>query len=179
MKFWVSFIFLLLAQGHLFGQGAYYWSQNFNEESSLLSGAVVGGGAGNASVYYNPAAIGEGQGSSLAINASLFSINFFSAKNALGDDVNLNSTKLIIQPRFISYNYNAEKAPKFSFEFVIMNTQLIELRFQNSVSYYMDILKSLPGDERYIANFSYNNYYREDWVGGGASYAFNDHLFFG
>ena len=179
MKLWVSVVVLMLAQGCLFGQGAYYWSQNFNEESSLLSGAVVGGGAGNASVYYNPAAISESKSSSLAINASLFSLNMFSAKNALGDDINLSSTKIIIQPRFVSYNYVPQKAPKFSFEFVVMNTQLIELKFANSVQYYMDILKSLPGNERYIANLNYHNYFREDWIGGGASYALNDHFYVG
>jgi hypothetical protein len=60
-----------------------------------------------------------------------------------------------------------------------MNTQLMELKFENSVSYYLDILKSLPGDERYIANVNYNNYYREDWIGGGASYALSDHFYLG
>jgi len=179
MKIWFSALFILLVQSALFGQGAHYWSQNFNEESSLLSGAVVGGGAGNASVYYNPASIGESEGSSLAINASLFSLNAFSAKNALGEDINLSSTKITIQPRFISYNYDSKKAPKLSIEFVIMNVQLYELHFDNSVDYHMDILKSLQGEERYIANFLYTNNYREDWIGGGASYALNEHLYLG
>ena len=179
MKIWLSALLLLLSQCYILGQGAHYWSQNFNEESSLLSGAVVGGGAGNASVYYNPASIAESEGSSLAVNASLFSLDFYSAKNALGDDINLSSTKITLQPRFISYNWDPSKTSKFSFEFIIMNTQLYDLQFNNSVSYQMDILEYLPGEERYFANFSYNNYYREDWVGGGASYALNDHFYLG
>ena len=174
------FVFLIiLAQNNLLGQSSHYWSQNFNEESSLLSGAVVGGGAGNSSVYYNPASISESKGSSLAVNASLFSLNAFVAKNALGEGINLSSTQLQIQPRFISYKSHPRKAPRLKLEFVIMNNQLLDLSFDNSVSYQMDILKSLPGDERYIGSFIYNNYYREDWIGAGGSYAINDHLYLG
>lgn len=41
------------------GQSHNHWTRNFNEESSLLSGAVVGGGAGPSAIYYNPASIAE------------------------------------------------------------------------------------------------------------------------
>ncbi|MEE4258080.1 MAG: hypothetical protein V2I47_13665, partial [Bacteroidales bacterium] len=34
-----------------------HWARSFNEESSLLAGAVVGGGAGPSAIYYNPAGI--------------------------------------------------------------------------------------------------------------------------
>jgi hypothetical protein len=39
------------------GQSHHYWTRSFNEESSLLSGAVVGGGSGPSAIYYNPASI--------------------------------------------------------------------------------------------------------------------------
>jgi hypothetical protein len=41
----------------LSGQSHNYWTRSFNEESSLLSGAVVGGGSGPSAIYYNPASI--------------------------------------------------------------------------------------------------------------------------
>jgi len=175
----LAVFFSLLIQNKLLGQAAHYWSQNFNEESSLLSGAVVGGGAGNSSVYYNPASIAENEGASLAVNASLFSLNSLAAKNALGDEINLSSLSLTIQPRFISYSSQPKKVPRLRLEFVVLNNQLFDVSFNNSVSYQMDILKSLPGEERYIGSFIYSNYYREDWIGGGGSYQVNDHFFLG
>ncbi len=175
----VVFLLSQFAGNHAISQGTHYWTQNFNEESSLLSGAVVGGGAGPSAIYYNPASIAESGQSSLSVNASLFSLHAMTAKNGLGEDINLTSTKFNVQPRFISYNHLPRKQPKLSLEFVILNNQIFEATFDNSVSYNIDILKSLPGTERYIASFVYNNYYREDWFGLGGSWQMNDHFYFG
>ena len=51
--FW-TLVFLILS-ANTFAQSSYYWTQNFNTESSLLAGAVVGGKAGASAVFYNPA----------------------------------------------------------------------------------------------------------------------------
>ena len=64
----------LFFTARLQGQSYSYWTQNFNEESSLLAGAVVGGGSGPSAIYYNPAAIVAGGKSMVSFNASLFSL---------------------------------------------------------------------------------------------------------
>jgi len=51
-----------------------HWTRSFNEESSLLSGAVVGGGAGPAAIYYNPSSIAEITESKFSLHASLVQI---------------------------------------------------------------------------------------------------------
>ncbi|MEA3476600.1 MAG: hypothetical protein U9R60_00345, partial [Bacteroidota bacterium] len=88
----ITIIIVLFLSGFtdadIMAQGTHYWTQNFNEESSLLSGAVVGGGAGPSAVYYNPATIAESGQSSLSVNASLFSLSAMTAKNGLGEDIN-------------------------------------------------------------------------------------------
>ena len=63
-------LFIIIVIGPQIGkaQSHNHWTQSFNEESSLLSGAVVGGGAGPAAIYYNPASIAE-------ITESKFSIS--------------------------------------------------------------------------------------------------------
>ena len=75
-------IFFLVVVLPLFsvGQSHNHWTQSFNEESSLLSGAVVGGGAGPAAIYYNPASIAEITESKFSLHASLFSFNFLTVK---------------------------------------------------------------------------------------------------
>jgi len=93
------------------GQSHNYWTRSFNEESSLVSGAVVGGGSGPSAIYYNPASISEITQSKFTLNASLFSFDFINVKNGLGDGININSTKGNIKPRFISYMIHLKKYP--------------------------------------------------------------------
>ena len=71
-------------------QSTNYWTRSFNEESSLLAGAVVGGGSTQTAIYYNPACISEVQAAKLSLNASLFSFDIISIRNALGNDININ-----------------------------------------------------------------------------------------
>ena len=70
-----------------------YWSYNFNEGSSLVAGAVVGGGAGPSAIFYNPAIISEISASKLSLNASLFAYDIFNAKNVLGDGIDIPSSR--------------------------------------------------------------------------------------
>lgn len=68
-------------------QSGNHWSGNFNEESSLISGAVVGGDARAASIFYNPAGISEIEPSNLSVNASLFSFFNLNASNVWRNEI--------------------------------------------------------------------------------------------
>jgi len=166
----LNIICLCLVQfGSVQGQSYSYWTQNFNEESSLLSGAVVGGGSGPSAIYFNPAAIAAGGKTMFSINASLFSLEFYSMKNALGNGIDLNSSKFIIQPRFISFLVQPKWNENISMEVAIFNNASYDLTLDNTEDRLTDIIPSLPGDERYYATFRYWNKYRDDWLGiGGA-----------
>jgi len=93
----------------------HYWTLNFNSESSLLSGAVVAGDAGNTSIYYNPATISEIEaGSNLSFATGLFSWGIYSYRNALGDGIHINGVNFNVLPQFLSYSFRANNS-KFSF----------------------------------------------------------------
>ena len=71
------FFFFFLSQAISFtiiGQSNHYWTQNFNTESSLLAGAVVGGSAGPSAIYYNPALINQNESHKFALSANLLSL---------------------------------------------------------------------------------------------------------
>ena len=153
-----------------------YWSQNFNEESSMLCGSVVGGGGGISSIYYNPASISEAQTSNLSLNASLAALEIFKIRNAVGDGLDLEETSLRFIPRFISYMIKPKNIPRLSLEIVSMNKEYYEVEFHQSVDEKIDILTNLPGDERYVSIFRYHNYFRNDWVGIGGSYNISPHF---
>jgi hypothetical protein len=156
-----------------------HWVRSFNEESSLLSGAVVGGGVGPSAIYYNPAGIDDVENSSLSLHASLFSIEFYNLKNILGGNLDLNSTRIQIQPRFISYLIHPRKNRNFSIELAYLNNELFKVGFTKSVDENVNVLKSLPGEERYFAIFNYTQDYRDDWIGVGTSWRLNNSLFLG
>ncbi len=153
--------------------------RNFNEESSLLAGAVVGGGSGPSAIYYNPASISEIKESKLSFHASLFSFNFFKINNALGDGIDLNRTIIGIEPRFISYMIKPKKHPKWNLEIALLNNQKYKVDFIQSIDKREDVLTHVPGDERYFAMFQYSNNYRDDWAGIGWSLVLSKRLSLG
>lgn len=175
---WLFYSLLIIPQ-ILQAQSSNYWSGNFNEESSLVSGAVVGGGADPSAIYYNPAGIAEIEESKLSINASLFSVDYFRAKNAWGDDLDFVSTRFVIVPRFISYMLKPKSNPNWSLEFAFLNNENYKLENTGSVDKMVDILKYLPGEERYNVYCRHDNSYRDDWLGAGGSYKVGPELYVG
>ena len=176
-----KFIFLLIIFNPvvLLGQSSNHWTRNFNEESSLLSGAVVGGDAGPAAIFYNPAGIADIEESKLSLNASLFSYDIVKAKNAWGDDIDLFKTRFVVVPRFISYMVKLKKLPNWSLEFAFLNNENYQVEDVNSIDRFIDILKFNPGKERYNAFYRYSNKFRDDWLGLGGSHKINEQLFIG
>ncbi len=177
----ILFIFILASINLKNGeaQSTRYWSIQLNEESSLLAGAVVGGGAGVGAIYFNPAQISANTKSNLSINANLLSLGFNRVGNALGDDINLKHTRFLAEPRLFSYILNAKKVEGLTYEFIAMGKENFLVNFSSATDTQMDILTLLPGEERYNANFKYRNHYLEYWLGAGASYQLKNGLSFG
>ena len=173
------FVLCLVQFDSLQGQSYNYWTQNFNEESSLLSGAVVGGGSGASAIYFNPAVIAAGGKTMFSINASLFSLNFYSMKNALGNGIGLNSSKFIVQPRFISFLVQPKWNKNISMEVALFNNASYDLTLDNTEDRLTDIIPSIPGDERYYATFRYWNKYRDDWLGIGGAWRASENILLG
>ena len=156
-----------------------YWSHNFNDVSSMLAGAVVGGGAGISAIYYNPANISEITQSNFSITASLFSYNLYDYQNALGDSIDLQLSHITVEPRFVSYMIQPKNNKRLSIELASMNIENTNQNYIQTVDQRIDILKNLPGKEDYYATYTYRNQYRNDYVGIGASYKLTDRFWIG
>ena len=182
-KFGWIFIFLfvsiLLPERSVHGQTHYYWSTNLNEESSMLAGAVVGGGADIGSIYYNPSLISSDRKALFSFNASLFSWEFNNIHNALGDGIDIKNSHFRVQPRFISFLFKLKNLPDITFEAAGFSKVESKVDFSEAVNFKKDIILSLPGEERYFANFKYNNHYSEIWIGMGASYSISEQFSIG
>lgn len=145
----------------------------------MLAGAVVGGESGAAAIYYNPANISEITESRFSLSLSLFSVDTYKIKNALGDGIDLSRTKFTAQPRFISYLIKMKKQEKISMEIAFMNVANSDLRLTHAEDKEIDILKYMPGNERYFGSYNQENIYRDDYFGAGISYRISDKFIMG
>jgi hypothetical protein len=178
-SYWFLMAILLCLPFASSGQSNNYWTRSFNEESSLLSGAVVGGGSGPTSIYYNPASISEVKSSKLSLNASLFSFDFINVQNALGEDIDLKASRGNIEPRFISYMIKSKRFKNWSFEIAVLNNENTKSEITQSVDEQIDVLTGIPGDERYFAFYQHSDRFRDDWIGMGGSVKLSDRLYAG
>ncbi len=175
-----AIIFLLfLVPGFLHAQVNNYWSHNFNEESSLIGGAVVGGGAGASSIFYNPAIISEINETKLSLNASLFAYDVNSSKNILGEGIDLISTRFYAVPRSVSYMYKPKNHPKWNLEFAFLNVANTENSGLNYNEKNIDILTHLPGKEQYKTFTELKTEIRNDYFGAGGSFKVSNNFFLG
>ena len=156
-----------------------YWSYNFNEESSMIAGAVVGGGAGASSIFYNPAIISEINESKLSLNASLFAYELNNANNILGENIDLQSTRFYAVPRSVSYMHKPRNHPGWSLEFAYLNVANSEFNGINFTEKKIDILTHLPGIENYQAYTDLKTEIRTDFFGAGGSIKINENLYAG
>ena len=152
----------------------HYWALNFNSQSSLLSGAVVAGDGGNASIYYNPSTISEIKtGSNLSFAASLLTWGVYYFNNALGNGIDIYNVSFNVQPQFMSYSYRPKNS-KFSFAF----SAITRLKEQFDINYYdsqmIDVISSTPGKENYNVVYKYFLNDNDNWFGVASAYDVSD-----
>lgn len=175
----IASLLLISCSKLAYAQSNNHWARSFNEESSLLAGAVVGGGAGPSAIYYNPSGISEITESKLSLHASLFSFKFFNIRNGLGNGIDLRWNTVQIEPRFLSYMIKPKNQPGWSVEFAFLNNENYHIDVAKAIDYEADVLRNEPGMERYYATVKFRNNYRDDWIGIGWSVKASPRLFLG
>ena len=174
-------LFILIFSVPLFANAQFnnHWSHNFNEESSLVAGAVVGGGAGSSSIFYNPASISEITDSKLSVNMSFYSYDYLKYNNALGNNLDIYSSRLYMIPRNVSFMVKSPNYPGWSFELAYLNVANFTAESMGSTDKAIDILKNLPGTERYTSYSYSRTEFRNDFLGFGGSKKLSENFYFG
>ena len=171
--------FLLLLPLFLKAQPANYWTNTFNTEASLLSGAVVGGNAEITAIFYNPAGISEVKESRIELNANLFNIEHKRYQNPLGKDTHMQNWFFRFYPRFASYLYPSKKYPKLTFQFAVFNRNHSETDIYGRVQLDDTRLIYLNMPEVYTGLFTLKTSYDDYWGSVGIAKKFNEHLSIG
>ena len=165
---------LLLLPIFAWAQPANYWSNSFNTEASLLSGAVVGGGAEITAIFYNPAGISDISESRFDLNASLFYIESKKYKNPLGDGTQMNNWSFKVFPRFTSYVHQSKKHDNLTFQFAIFNRNSANTVIYNRVVNDNTDLIYHNHDEQYTGLFDLSSQYDDYWGSVGVSKRINE-----
>jgi len=177
----IRFLFLFFLSLPIFiqAQPANYWTNSFNTEASLLSGAVVGGNAEITAIFYNPAGISDVVGSRIELNASLFSIEHRKYKNPLGKDTKMDNWFFRFYPRFASYLYPSKKYPKLIFQFAVFNRNHTETDIYDRVKIQYSELIFENFNEEYTGLFNLQSTYDDYWGSMGIAKKINKHLSIG
>ncbi|KXX70141.1 hypothetical protein [Flammeovirga sp. SJP92] len=169
----------MLFSSALFGQTGRYWSNSFNTDASLLSGAVVGGGSGIAAIFYNPSQIADIDYKKFSISANIFSTYIYRYDDALGGGQDYADWDFKIQPRFVAFLLRPKNWENTSIELASFTRDNVYSEIRNRATQQIDIIKSLPGMEEYIGDFYYRMEYEDYWLGIGLAKKYSDKFSFG
>jgi hypothetical protein len=176
---WLLIICLFTFPLLIKGQPANYWTNTFNTEASLLSGAVVGGNAGITAIFYNPAGISEIKESRIELNANLFNIEHKRYDNPLGKDTHMENWFFRFYPRFASYLYPSKNHPSITYQFAVFNRNHSETDIYDRVQLSNTNLIYPNMTEVFTGLFTLETSYDDYWGSMGISKIINQNLSIG
>ncbi len=162
----VVFLFLSIQTN---AQSRHYWSQNFNTESSLVAGAVIGGDAGPSAVYYNPALIKEDDVNKIALSANLLSFQNISLDKIASSGTKQSKFLLKVQPKFLSYTWGSKKDSTLTYELAFLVPLTYKVNFTYLYNDQLEVINRLDGIEEYTGEIGYKFKYDDFYAGGGVS----------
>lgn len=173
------FFILLFIHVTVKAQMTHYWSYGFSDESTMLSGAVVGGGEGASAFFYNPAGISQSSNSQVSFNAGLAYMDIFHLKDPFGPGSKSSRLILDTRPRLISFLVNPKKKPALTLQLVLLSRDKLNTEFDYSNRQTLDILTHSPGLESYFGKYQFRLNYSDYLVGIGSAYRLSEKLSFG
>lgn len=156
-----------------------YWTQQYGARATLTGGVCMSCRNDNSVFYYNPGAIGFIDSANINITSQIYGLDFINLKNAAGDGVDLNNSRLSINAQVMVGNLSFKKIPrlKLVYGYILRNFQRFEFDVQHDMMY--DVIPEAPGQEFYRGKYDYSYQYGEYWGGIAAGYKINDHISIG
>ncbi len=181
MKGSFQILFLtIVAATSLYSQNSHYWTQQYGNESLLLSGAVAGSVTDLGAVYYNPGFLSlQDSAPSFVVTAKVMQYTRVHLENGLGKNVNLEKNNLGNASGLIAGGFTLGFMPKSKFVYSVLTrrSQNIDLDYINHVNF--DVLPISPGSEDFSSDITLYLESSETWGGISWSIPLNEHMSIG
>lgn len=170
--FFTLWLFFIINAG--FSQNN-YWAQQFGSRSSLMGGAVVGGVQDNSAIYYNPAGIAYIDSAYLSVSANAYGMDWVNLKNGAGQDVDLNSLRILVYPQFISglIKFKRIRGLKLGYCLLTRYRSDQKMHGDNTIDNY-PVIPGVPANQQhYYGSFDYELNSNSQWGGIDVAYKFS------
>ena len=171
---YLTFLLSFLLAG-LLAQESNYWFHNFGALSVIKGGIEVAGVRNTSAAYYNPAALAFIDGEFLEGQADVVTMDAIYIEDAGGDNIDLNSFTVNIQPSMLAY-LRKMKNQKWTFSFGGLSRYDFNNAFLLTHEQTGNYL--IPADQTDVfqGNFRYNNRSRENWVIAAFGYRLTENI---
>lgn len=151
--------------------------------STLMGGAVVGGVRDTTATFYNPAALGFVDNSSISVSANAFRLGQVTMNDALGPGEDATTTLLDPIPLLVSGMLRFQSAPDWGFGYAVVTRQQYSGTFTNAVNAMRETINVeggvLPLPAQVIAQSNISSQSSDYWAIGAVSWRINDTLALG
>jgi hypothetical protein len=176
----VTLLLIFLSATSLYSQNSHYWTQQYGNESLLLSGAVTGSVTDLGAVYYNPGFLSlQDSASSFVITAKLLQFTNVQLENGLGENVDLKKNNIGNSSGLIAGILKLNFMPKSKFVYSVLTRRTNNIDFDYKSQTNFDVLPISPGTEDFSSDIVLNLESSETWGGISWSYPLNNHISIG
>lgn len=167
----------------VYAQEMNYNTFQVGSRSALMGGAVVGGARDTSATFYNPAALGFVDNSSISVSATAFRFGKVTVEDALGPGEDATATLLEPIPLLVSGMLRFQAMPDWTFGYAVVTRQQYSGNFNNSVNTHRETINIggvvLPLPAQVIAQSNISSQANEYWAMGAVSWRLNDTLALG
>lgn len=178
MKKIIPFVFLIFATPAI-AQDYQYWTEQYGARGSLMGGAIMADPEDNTAVYYNPAALGWLESSSISVNATVYKAQLTHLENVAGEGYSDNYIRYVYYPQMLSGMLPLKKDSRFKIGYVLMTRFNDRQRYNTRSTELTDVMEDFPGDEYYIGAFELYKSIDEQWGGLGFGYQLSEKVAIG
>ncbi|MEP2023563.1 MAG: hypothetical protein ABJH98_15730 [Reichenbachiella sp.] len=151
-------------------QDAHYWTEQYGNKSTLMSGSVVGSVDDLGAMYYNPARLALQDDPTFLISAKAYQNVSLKVKDGIGE-ADLGSSVFGSAPTLAagSFNLDSVKFLKFfhghKFAYGFLSRTNMDYTLKLSQVETAEFNDAWEGEERYLSDVDWNKKVKEEWMG--------------
>ncbi|MDW3208331.1 MAG: hypothetical protein R8N23_00590 [Reichenbachiella sp.] len=164
------FSLILFISTTTLAQDAHYWTEQYGNKSTLMSGSVVGSVDDLGAMYYNPARLALQEDPTFLISAKAYQNVSLKVKDGVGE-ADLGTSVFGSAPTLAagSFNLDSVKFLKFfhghKFAYGFLSRTNMDYTLSLSQVETLDFNDAWAGEEAYLSDLNWNKSIKEEWMG--------------